>query len=103
MRIRIQIQGFDDQNLKKKMQLKKDFYFIDQKLKFTYPSASMKDVQATGEIFSSQKRTALQKMKFINFFYFSGSFFAHMDPDPDPRTPLNHDPIRIRIYNTVYC
>ncbi len=40
---------------------------------------------------------ALQNMKFFNFFYFCGSFFALLDPDPDPLTWLNPDPIRVRL------
>ncbi len=38
--IRIRIQRSDDQKLKS---------FLEKKLQFTYPSASLKDVQATGE------------------------------------------------------
>jgi hypothetical protein len=36
----IRIQGFDDQKMKKKIQLKFSFIFFDQKLQFTYPYAS---------------------------------------------------------------
>ncbi len=32
--------------------------FFYQKLKFTYPYAPIKDVKATGEAFSPQKRTS---------------------------------------------
>ncbi len=43
----------------------------------------MKDVQATGEAFIPQKvHPALKNMKFLNFYYFGGSFFALLDPDP---------------------
>ncbi len=43
---------------------------------------------------------AFQKLKFINFFLFCGSFLpawiririANPDPDTDPGTPLNPDP-----------
>jgi hypothetical protein len=55
MRIRIQIQGFDDQKLEKNLQQKFNYLFFDQKLQFTYPLASIKDVQATGEVFIPQK------------------------------------------------
>jgi hypothetical protein len=48
MRIRIQIQGSDSRKF--------FIYFFDQKLQFTYPLASIKDVQATGEVFIPQKR-----------------------------------------------
>jgi hypothetical protein len=50
------IQGFDDQNLEENLQLKIFIYFFDKKLQFIYPWASIKDVQATGEAFSPQKR-----------------------------------------------
>jgi hypothetical protein len=37
-------------------------YLFDQKLQFTYPEASLKDIEDTGEAFSPQKRTfTLQK------------------------------------------
>ena len=40
-------------------------------------------------------------MKFINCFLFLCAIFALLDPDPetDPGTPLNPDPIRIGIHN----
>jgi|LakMenEpi03Aug12_release.lakeMendotaPanAssembly.Ray.scaffolds.fasta_scaffold1058454_1 hypothetical protein len=40
----------------KKLQLKKIKYFFDQKFQLIYPLAAIKDVQATGEAFSLQKR-----------------------------------------------
>jgi hypothetical protein len=54
-------------------------------------------VQATGEAFSPQNKKenpALQKMKFIKFFFYvCGSFlFALLDPDPDCRYG-SRDPI----------
>jgi hypothetical protein len=68
IRIRIRIQGFDDQKLEKKITAVKFFdIFLDRKLQFTYPSASIKDAQATGEAFSLQKRTSS-----ITFFYICG-------------------------------
>jgi hypothetical protein len=45
----IRFQGFDDQKLKKKIQLKLFKSLFDQKLQFAY-------VQATGEAFSRQKK-----------------------------------------------
>jgi hypothetical protein len=33
----IRVQGFNDQKLRKKIQLKKIFFVFDQKLQFTYP------------------------------------------------------------------
>jgi hypothetical protein len=50
--------GFDDIKLKKFYSWKINFYFFDQKLPFTYPQASMKDAQATGEALSPQKKTS---------------------------------------------
>ena len=60
------IQGFDDQKLKKKIQMKKCF---DKKLQFT-------DVQATGEAYSPQKRTSSTSKKEIYelFSMFMGQF-----------------------------
>jgi len=47
----------------------KKFISFDQKWLFTYPKASLKDVQATGKAFSTQKKTpSTSKIKFINFF-----------------------------------
>jgi hypothetical protein len=88
----------------KNLQLKKKIHiFFDQKSKFTYPLASIKDVQAAGEAFSSQKST--QKMKFQNFFFcicgsFLPSWIRIRIPNPDPLNWLNSDPLRIRIRNT---
>jgi hypothetical protein len=49
----------------------------------------------------SREHSAIQKMKFINYFCVCGSFLPSWiriaNPDPDPGTP-----IRIRIHNTVY-
>jgi hypothetical protein len=46
------------------------FFFYYQKLQFTYPYASIKDVQATEEAFSPQKYPALQNI----FSTFKGNF-----------------------------
>ncbi len=56
MRIRIQIQGFDDQQYKI-LQLEK-LYIISSKLVIYFSRGFMKDVQATGEAFSLQKITS---------------------------------------------
>jgi hypothetical protein len=46
-------------NLKNVQQKKKfDIRIFNQKLLFSYPYASINDVQATGEAFSPQKRTS---------------------------------------------
>jgi hypothetical protein len=47
-------QSFDDQKILEKIQLKK----LIKNCKFSYPWDSLKDVQATGEAFSPQKRTS---------------------------------------------
>jgi hypothetical protein len=53
------IQGFDYQIKKEKTEQPKFFLsFLDQKLQFTYPEASLKDVQNIGEAFSPQKKTS---------------------------------------------
>jgi hypothetical protein len=55
---------------------------------FTYPYASIKDVQATGEAFSPQKRTSsTSKHKISKIYHFCGSFLPSW--------------IRIRIRNTA--
>jgi hypothetical protein len=44
------------------------FIFFDQKLQFTYPYASIKDVQGTGEVFIPQRKTSsTSKLEFFTF------------------------------------
>jgi len=88
LRIRIhliRIQGFDDQKWKKKnLQLNKNF---DQKLQFTYPYASIKDVQVTKEAFSYQKRiSSTSKHEISYFFLLLWVLFALLDPYTDPNS-----------------
>jgi hypothetical protein len=80
--------------LKKTCNQKFNFYFLDQKLQFTFPLASIKDSQATGEAFSPQKRTSStsKEKKILSFFQFFGVIFALLDPDPDPTAQINADP-----------
>jgi hypothetical protein len=67
----------------KKITAEKNQYFFVQKLQFTYTETSIKDVQATGEAFSPQKRTfSTSKHKFLDFFQFLWVTFAILDPDP---------------------
>jgi hypothetical protein len=55
----IRFQGFDEQKRKKKKrQLKFCLFFLNKKLQFTYPLASITDGQATGEACNPQKRTS---------------------------------------------
>jgi hypothetical protein len=97
----IRIQGFNDRKLETKITTEKKIkFFFGQKLQFTYPQASIKNVQVTEEAFSFQKRpsdTLKKNMKFLNFFYFLGLFCppgsgstdpieSGFDPDPQPWT-----------------
>ncbi len=52
--------------------------FVNQKLQFTYPWASIKDVQATGETFSTQKRTSSTSKH--EFFKLLSNFVGHFCP-----------------------
>ncbi len=96
----IRIQGFKDQKLNKITAEKKIKFFQDQKLKFTYPQASIKKVQVTEEAFSSQKRPSntskhelfKKKSTFVGHFCPPGSGSGSTDPiesgsnpDPDPQ------------------
>jgi hypothetical protein len=72
--------------------------FLDKKLQFTYPEASIKDFQDTEEAFSPQKRTSTtSKHDFLFFSTFVGHFCppgsgsgstdliesgSYLDPDP---------------------
>jgi hypothetical protein len=90
----VRIQGFHDRKLKEKKTAENFFY---QKLQFTY-------VQATGEAFNSQKRTCSTSKNEI-YIYVCGSFLPSWiriaNPDTDPGTLLDPDPIRIRIHSTA--
>jgi hypothetical protein len=80
---RIPDPGFDDLKLKKNYSWKFNFYFLDQKLPFTYPLASIRDFQATGEAFSPQKTTfSTSKHENSVLFSFLWVLFALLDPDP---------------------
>ncbi len=67
----------------KKLQPKKIDIFSYRKLQFTFPYASIKDVKATGEAVSPQKRTysTSKHETFLTFSCFVGHF-AFLDPDP---------------------
>jgi hypothetical protein len=66
-------------NERKKIQPKKVKYFFDQKLQFTYPYASIKDVKATGEAFSPQKKPSSTSRHEISklFSIFVGQICPH--------------------------
>ncbi len=79
------MQGFDDQKLKKKIQLKKYYLFFVQKLQFYLSQHPRPPLQTSKlqEKPSALKREhpALQKMKFIDSLLFSWVSFALLDPD----------------------
>ncbi len=58
---------------------------MDQKLQFTYPQASIKDVPKLQKKPSALKREhpVLQSMELLNFFLLLWVIFALLDPDPD--------------------
>jgi hypothetical protein len=93
--IRIRIQDFDDQKLKKIYNWKKIRYFFDQKLQFLIP-------RPTGEAIRPQKRTSsTSKQEISKLFLFLWVIFSLLDSDPDSEyqlTWLNPDSIRIKIY-----
>jgi hypothetical protein len=99
-RIRIRIQGFNDQKLRK-TQLKFFFSSLDQKLQFTYPLALGLHTGSPSYRRSLQhpnrEHPALQKMKFINCFTILLGHFCSFGSG----TTLNPDPIQIRIQNTA--
>jgi hypothetical protein len=76
-----------------KLQLKKIKYLFDKKLQFTYPQASIKDVQAKEKACSPQKkRTSFtSKHEFFKFFsifvgHFLPSWIRILIMNPDPLT-----------------
>jgi hypothetical protein len=78
----VRIQGFDDQKLKKIKTAENCFLsFFDNY------------VLATGEASSRQKITSsTSNIIFMIFFLCLWVVFALLDPDTDPRNPLNPDP-----------
>jgi hypothetical protein len=83
-------------NARKKIQLKILLSFCDQKLQLLL-KASINDVQATEEAFSSQKRTS-RTTKNENYYL----FFYFCPPVSGSRDTNYPDPIRIRIHNTAF-
>jgi hypothetical protein len=57
--------------------------FFDQKLQFTYPYASIKNIHSKLQLSALGEHSSLQKMKFINYFILFWVIFALLDPDPD--------------------
>ncbi len=88
----IRIQGFDDQKLQKKIQLKNCFnLFLIKNCNFLTVSLGLhKGLQVTGEAFSPQKNIQhFKKLNFLTFFYACGLFF--------PFWIRTQGPYRIRI------
>jgi hypothetical protein len=74
--------GFLRPKIEKNLQLYQKKFF-DQKLQFSYPWASIKDV--TKEAFSSQKRkSSTLKHEISQFFLLFWVTFALLDSNPDP-------------------
>ncbi len=76
----IWIQGFDDQKVKKKNQLKLVFLFLIKITLYLSHQASIKDVQATGEVFHPQK-SSFSTRNLSTFFLFLWVIFALLDPN----------------------
>ncbi len=94
--IRIRIQGFDDQ-IKNLLNT-----FMIKNWNLLIPSLYKGRPNYKRSFQPSKKNIQnFKKKKFLNFLAFLGVIFAFLDPDPGPGTPLNPDPIRIRIDNTV--
>ncbi len=88
-------QGFWWPKIKKSTQVKK--------LQFIDPSASVKDVQATGEAFSPQKKNTqhFKTWNFLTSFFFCVCMiFALLNQDPADQNRCGS--MRIRIHNTCY-
>jgi hypothetical protein len=84
--IRIRIQGFNDQKLKKKITAEIFYYFFwDQKLQFTHPYASIRTskLQKKPSALKGSHPT-LQNMNFKNFSTFVGHFCPPGSGSTDP-------------------
>jgi hypothetical protein len=89
MRIRIRIQSRP-----------KVIFFYKKLHLLIIRKAFIKDVQATGEVFISQKKTtSTSKLKFSSLWWV---ILALLDPDPDPADQDEWGSVRIRIRNTAY-
>ncbi len=73
----------------------KKIFLVGQKLRFTYPYASIKDAHFYKRSFQPSEEN-IQHMKLLNFFLLLWVIFVLLDPDADPLTLLNTDHIRIR-------
>jgi hypothetical protein len=86
----IRIQGFDDKKfIFLAMKLKKNLIFWGSKtrVKFIYPLGLQKDIQATEEASSPQKRTSsTSKHEISKYFSTFMGHFCLLDPEPDSET-----------------
>jgi hypothetical protein len=81
--MRIQTQGFYDKNCKNFKAEKINVFFIKNCNLLIIRPTSIKDVQATGEAFSPQKRTSrTSKLGNFSLFIFLSVIFAVLNPDP---------------------
>ncbi len=97
----IRIQGFNDQNWRKKLQLKKKLNFFISKTAI-YLSLGLHKVCPSYRRSLQLSKEAIQHFKTWTFTNFFCTFVGHFCPPPDPLTRLNPDPIRIRIRNPGY-
>jgi hypothetical protein len=92
----IRIQGFNDQKLKKKN------YSWKKKLNFFSSKAAIYLSLVLHKVHPSYRRSlqlSNEAIQHFKTFLLLWVIFALLDPDPDPLTRLNPDPIRIRIRN----
>ncbi len=97
--IRIRIQGFDDQKLKKKITARAAINnFFGSKITIYLSLGLHKrrpSYRRSLQLSKEKEHPALQNMKFLNFFLLLWVIFALLDtdPDPNPLTGLNPDPL----------
>ncbi len=101
-RIRIRIQGIDNQNKLRIYSWKKIIFLKIKNCHLLIPRPP-RMTSKLHEKPSALKRehTTFQNMIFLNFFLLLWVIFAPLVPHPDPLTWLNLYPIRIRIGNTA--
>jgi hypothetical protein len=81
MRIRIQIQDFDDQKLEKNL-LQKKYIFLIKNCNLLIPRPPKRTSRLQDKSLSPQKRTSgTLKLEFSSLFWV---ILALLDPDPDP-------------------
>jgi hypothetical protein len=98
----ILIQGFDDKKIRT---AKENIFFLDQKLQFTYrilgPLRTSK-LQEKPSAFI-RENLALQKMKFINFFFSIFWFiFSLLDSDPQHCHAIHSSFLQVFFFSYVW-